>query len=77
MNPSGEIFNNLVDRELGVSCPKCGNDDLCIVPNDDVTPRKDNTIESFVKFWERYITDPVLIKKELQMHCHNCSGKNH
>jgi len=76
MNPSGQIFSSLVDRELGDSCPECGKTDLCIVPNDDVSTRKDDTIESYVEFWERYINDPVLIKKELHTHCHNCNG-NH
>jgi len=76
MNPSGAIFTELVDGELGKSCPKCGNTDLCIMPNDKAIPRKDDTMDSFVKFWERYITDPTLIKKELFLHCHTCNGSH-
>jgi len=76
MNPTGEIFSGLVDRELGAACPKCNNSEMCIMPNEDVAPRKDDTIESFVEFWERYVNDPTLIKKELFLHCHKCNGSH-
>ena len=73
-NPSGEIFTSLVNRELGDSCGKCGNSDRCIIPNDGIPPSKDGTMDGYVTFWERYIADPTLIKKELHMHCHECNG---
>lgn len=66
----------LVDRELGDTCPKCNNSEMCIMTNDNVSTRTDDTMESFVEFWERYINDPVLIKKELFLQCHKCNG-NH
>ena len=68
--PSGQIFSELVNRELGDSCTKCGKSGLCIIPNEKTTPF--DTRESYVKFWERYITDPALIKKELHLEC-DCS----
>ena len=75
MNPSGEIFSSLVNDKLGTSCPKCDNPNVCMVPNNGTgTPRKGDPIEIYVKFWERYIQDPTLIKKELHLDCPDCNG---
>jgi len=68
VNNSGQIFSELVNRELGDSCPKCGATNVCILPNNNKNPF-DGTIESYEKFWEKYITNPSLIKEELHLGC--------
>ena len=70
-NP-GQIYTDLVYRELGNSCPKCGNSDMSILQNKGIESCVDGTIESCVEFWERYINEPALIKKELHMYCNKC-----
>jgi len=72
VNKIGQIFSELVNRELGDSCSKCGSSNVCILPIDDKINPFDGTLESYEKFWERYITNPVLIKEELHLGC-DCS----
>jgi len=76
INPTGEIFTILVKQELGNSCTKCGNTDLCTMPKDTTPKIIHESIPDHVKLWERYIQDSSLIKKELFRHCHKCDG-NH
>ena len=69
---TAEIFNTIVDMELGNSCPKCDNTSMCIVPKKDAPENKLKTMQDYLDFQARYIQNPILIKRELSRECSKC-----